>query len=295
VQDAALSGCGVEGEYLPMRIMKVGEWHLTALAGPCLTQLEVNPALEFLESLGVELSARGLKQSADKLGALWEFVLAAMAEPPRILNADGHELVPQTATFKVADLAALERALRARKSVLRNDDAHGGAGAWVWIRRGGPTPGFGGHTILGSLEMIDDRLVLEVDSAERLAQARKWIEKLPGVEFERATAHELSFEEEGPLDDALPEKPLQTSPETARAIEEEMGKILWTWLDMRIPALKGETPREASKTAEGRRRVGVLVRTMPDAIGPRGVVAAPREAMLKELDECALRRSGLPR
>jgi hypothetical protein len=29
--------------------------------------------------------------------------------------------------------------------------------------------------------------------------------------------------------------------------------------------------------------VAVLVRTMPDAMGPRGVVAAPRAAMLKEL------------
>jgi hypothetical protein len=278
VQEAAMSGCGVEGHYVPMRIMKVGEWHLMGLAGPCLTQLQIVPALEFLEGLGVELSAEGMRKSAQKLGRLWEFVLECMAEPLVVMNADGEEMVFQTATFRVEDAGVVARALDARKDVM----AVGDEGQWMWRRKGAGRWGDTDNSVLGQLEMMDDRLVLEVTSAERLEKARKWIETLPGVTFESARARGV-LDEDGPVDDALPAKRREVGPEVAREAEEQITKLLWSWLDMPLPALKGKTPREACKTAKGRRWVEVLVRTMPDAEGPGGRVVAPREEMLKEL------------
>ncbi len=261
-----------------MRIMKAGEWYLAALAGPCLTQFQITSGIEFLEGEGVELSAEGLRRSAQKLGGMWEFIQTSMAAPPLVVNADGEEMVFQTATFRVADVGALARALDARRDRM----SEGEGGAWLWRRKDAGRRGDSDNSILGRLEMIDDRLVLEVTSTERLAKARKWIETLPGVTFERATGRRV-FDEGAPLDDALLAKAEKGSPEAARAAEEMIGKMLWEWLDTPVPALKGKTPRQACKTAKGRRQVGVLVRTMPDVVGPGGVILPPREKMLREL------------
>lgn len=76
--------------------------------------------------------------------------------------------------------------------------------------RGGEDPGFGDNTLLGRLEMIGDRLVLEVNSAGRLARARQWLEGLPGVSFERATARDV-LSESRPVDDKLPARPVRSS------------------------------------------------------------------------------------
>ena len=278
IHERALSGCGVEGLHLPMRITKLGEWTVTALAGPPLSQFQIDPALALLESLGVELSSDGLRRSAHLLGRLWELVLDRQRHPPKLANTDGEPLVWHTATFRVADGAALARALGKRRDV-EYDKAQG---EWTWSRPGAPVPGFGDNTLLGRLEMIGDRLVLEVNSAARLARARQWLEALPGVSFERATAREL-LSESRPVDDKLPARPVKVEPEMLRVIEQMHRDFLRGWLDQPIPALGGLSPRQACKTAEGRRQVERLVRTMPAATYPGGTLPPPRDELLREL------------
>jgi hypothetical protein len=46
--------------------------------------------------------------------------------------------------------------------------------------------------------------------------------------------------------------------------------------------LNGKTPREACRTPSGREQVAILIRTMPDPMGPVPV-RVPRQAMLREL------------
>jgi len=148
--------------------------------------------------------------------------------------------------------------------------------------RGGEDPGFGDNTLLGRLEMIGDRLVLEVNSAGRLARARQWLEGLPGVSFERATARDV-LSESRPVDDKLPARPVKVEPEMLRAIEQMHRDLLRGWVDQPIPALGGLSPRQACKTPEGRRRVERLVRTMPAATYPGGTLPPPRDELLREL------------
>lgn len=278
IHERALSGCDVEGLHLPMRIMKLGEWTMMGLAGPPLTQFHIDSALALLESLGVELSADGMRRSAHLVGRLWKLELDGQKHPPKLANTDGEPLLWHTATFRVADGAALVSALGKRPDV-EYDEAQG---EWTWSRPGGPVAGFGDITLLGQLELIDERLVLEVNSAARLARARRWLEALPGVSFERATAREV-LSQSLPIDDKLPARKAKVEPEMLQAIEQMHREYLRGWLDQAIPALGGLSPRQACKSAEGRRRVELLVRTMPTATYPGGTLPPPRDELLREL------------
>jgi hypothetical protein len=136
--------------------------------------------------------------------------------------------------------------------------------------------------LLGRLELLGDRLVLEVNSAGRLARARQWLEALPGVSFERATARDVQSESR-PVDDELPARRVKVEPEMLRAIERMHRDFLRGWLDRPLPTLGGLSPRQACKTEEGRHRVERLVRTMPAATYPGGTLPPPRDELLREL------------
>lgn len=281
IHERALSGCDVDGLCIPMRVMRVAEWHFIGMAGPPLPHIVFDRAMSMLESWGVELSPEGLGRATHLLGRLWELALPRNRRMPKITNTDGDALLWHTATFRLADPNVTARALDARKDV--SADVPGGE--WTWWRPGGPAPGFGDNTTLGTIEIHDQRLVLEVNSAARFARARKWIEALPGgVEFERVTTRTIDLEREStPLDDQLPQKTTPASPEMIALLERAQREASFKWLDQRVPALGNRTPREVAKSEAGRRRVAWMIRTMPSSMSPNGPIEPPREEMLREI------------
>jgi len=96
--------------------------------------------------------------------------------------------------------------------------------------------------------------------------------------------------EETPENNAPPdhreraEQAVPMTPELAADLRERMHSHYMGWLDTPIPALGGKTPRETCKTAKGRQKVALMIRTMPKPGGPAGVdIEVPREEMLREL------------
>jgi hypothetical protein len=278
VQERALSGCDIDGCFLPLRVMKVAEWRFITMAGPPISAHSIARILEYLDQAGVGLSAESLRRQPHVLGWLWAFLLPRNQSAPTMCNTDGDPFVWHTATFRMADPAAAAKALSAKADV-RFDEQEGD---WTWWRAGGPTPGFGDNTTLGRIEIIDDRLVLEVNSAARCARARKWIEALPGVRFERVTERQVR-DPGRPLDDSLPQRPEQASPEMVELMRAAHAEYSRRWLDLPLPTLGGRTPRQACKDAAGRKRVELLIRTMPAAGSPGGPIEPPREELLREL------------
>ena len=175
-------------------------------------------------------------------------------------------------------------ALAVQSLIAKRSDVHHDAdtSVWTWSRPGGPASGIGENTLLARLELIDDRLVVEVNSAGRLARARQWIEALPGVVFERSSTRE-PLSQTLPVDDRLPAPKPNVTPEMIRMFEQIQRDYTRKWLDESIPMLAGLTPRQACKTADGRRQVERLVRTMPDMGYPGGTIPAPRADLLREL------------
>ncbi|MEW6071116.1 MAG: hypothetical protein AB1726_00795 [Planctomycetota bacterium] len=278
IHDRRLSGLDAEGIFLPLRLYEVGGFTRCLPAGPVLA-LDASEALAHLESLGAELTPAGLRRSAHLVGRLWPWTLARRQRRPRLQNTDGDPLEFQTASFRVANAAALRRALDARADFDWDEQA----GAWIWFRPGPPAGTVGEKTLLARLELLGDELLVELNSARRLAAIRAWLEAIPGVRFVHSTPRPLDRAKLAP-DDRLPgPPPAPVPPELLAQLEESFRARYRAWLDESIPALGHLTPRAAVRTAAGRARVARLIRTMPPIMHPGGTIPAPREFLFREL------------
>jgi hypothetical protein len=274
IHDSALSGCDLEGFFVPLRLARVAEWTFPVFAGPPLNALEVERAVRELES--ARTATTSLRAGAHIFGRIWGWLLESRRHPARLQNTDGDPLEPVTAVFRVDDPARLAERLGARPDV-HADDEH----SWVWLRSGSPAPGMGENTVLGQLELHDDRLVLEVNSSGRLERARAWLEALPGIRFESSQVKRLG--DAPPPDDRLETPEIPLAPEMRAELERRTHELYRRWLDEPIPALGGLTPRACCRTPEGRRRVARLVRTLPPIGIPGGSIPPPRALLLREL------------
>jgi hypothetical protein len=153
----------------------------------------------------------------------------------------------------------------------------------------------GGPVHLGRMEFIGDELVLTVNSARRFRRARTWLEKLPGVAFRNVTTRRWDEpDEDRPLDERIAKpEPVEMTPGLTAAVQAMMDRHYMQWLDEPLPVLGGRTPRQACATPAGRQQVALLVRTIPDPMGPKPV-RVPREAMLRDLGLTAGPAPGLP-
>ncbi|MCC6407005.1 MAG: hypothetical protein IT453_07555 [Planctomycetes bacterium] len=283
VHDRALSGRDLDDVFLPLRVLELGGWRLASFAGPPLVYTEVHAAMQLFEREGVELSVAGIQRRPEVLGWLWALRLSRDQLPVQLTNTDREPFLSHTASFRVADPNAVALGLTSRSDV-RHDPERG---VWTWRRTGVPAGAVGEHTQLGAISLHDDRLVLEVNSAARFERARAWLEALPGgVEFERVTTREANAEL-APLDDRLPSEPPTASPEALAERARLQRETCLLWLDQSVPLLGDRTPRQAAKTAAGRRKVAMMIRTMPTWSSPAGPLEPPRDELLREIGALA--------
>ena len=277
VFDHSLSQNATPGLAFFALVYPAGPYHFAALAGPPVSPLEIEAVTAFLaDEHGLELDGPVPAAASHLLGRLWEWQRehgGQALERLQLTNTDGEPLLGHQARFDVGDPAALIAALDARDDVVVDEPG----AAWSWQR---------GDLHLGRLELFDRELLLDVNSAERHRRARDWLEEVPGVRFVKVTEIELDprkrAAENTPLDDRLPRKEPQLDAEGRAQVQAFIDEKCFAWLDERIPALGGRTPREACATTEGRRQVERLIRTYPD---PRGIpgLKTPRAEMMRRL------------
>jgi hypothetical protein len=265
------------------RVFRAGQFHFLEPAGPPLGEGMGMEAAEFLQQSGMEFTPEGLRRDAHMFGWLWQWMdqWRANWRPPLLRNTDGDELLWHTASFAVADPAQARQALRRRPDIEydESDDE------FVWIKKTGEGARMlGGPVTMGRIEFVSDELVLTVNSAQRLATARQWLEKLPGVAFRSVKTRAWDEPEKDlPMDERMPgPEPVKMTPEVTAAVQDMLNKQYMNWIDMPLPVLGGKTPRQACRTEAGRQQVGMLIRTMPDPAGP-APIRVPRDAMLREL------------
>ena len=231
----------------------------------------------------MEFTPEGRRRDAHMFGWLWQWMdqWQANRKPRHLCNTDGEEFLWHTASFSVANPDETRTTLMRRKDIEYDEEAD----ELVWNKPTDRDAGVVGDTItLGRIEFVGDELVLTVNSVQRFARARKWLEKLPGVAFKGVRNRRWNeAEKDRPLDERIsPPAPVEMTPALNAAVQEMMNKHYTAWIDMSLPALNGKTPRQACRTEAGRQQVMMLIRTMPDPMGP-GSVRVPREAMLREL------------
>lgn len=93
-----------------------------------------------------------------------------------------------TASFTVEEPSTIRQALNQHEDVDHDEQVD----EFVWIKETGEgVKRLGGPVTLGRIEFIGDEMILTVNSAERFAAARQWVDKLPGVKFIDVSTREL--------------------------------------------------------------------------------------------------------
>lgn len=178
---------------------------------------------------------------------------------PELRNTDDEPLLGTRVTFDVADPPAVCAALADGEGI-----EPAGDGAWTWSGANCQ----GKPVTLGGIELKDNRLVLETNSAERGARGLALLEKLAGPALRhRSTTHEdlarqlrenlraarLGQQPARPPPEELP-------PEIADPLTlDHLARYYRAWLDESIPALDGATPREAARRPALRPRLVELL------------------------------------
>ena len=145
--------------------------------------------------------------------------------------------------------------------------------AFPWAKAGNARHAQWSRTTLGEIRIDGARLTVEVNSEERAEAFKQEMERRLGdrAEFRHAVVSSL---EKMPEDlENNPQGPearrfartkrstdtLNDSPEARRLLKEAADKHWSGWLDTSLPALKDETPRQATKTEKGRERLEALL------------------------------------
>lgn len=188
----------------------------------------------------------------------WWLKRVAIRPLPELRTTDGEPLVPSKAIFSVQDQAGLRKALDGIRDFERLQE-----GEYVWKRPGAD------RSHLGSIHLKGSELILETLSRERLELGMALLKKQAGkrLHFDKTIfidAKQLMEEanREVLIDASLPAEENETHDRLVRRYYDEYYK---KWIDEPVQALKGKTPREASKRSMLRARLVNLLKQMENA------------------------------
>ena len=227
------------------------------------------------------------------LPALLQGLEVRRSTPPRLVNMEGHPLIPIVARIRVRDATALRALLAAHPDVDAGDDvlvwlgdemppdqaavAH--AELQAFARRRGvelEPPGRPQRWSRGQVRLLDDEVILETNSRER---SELFLDLLRSLGETPEVVDETRMDPSQDL--VLTGGPggLLLGGASAEARE------AWAreWPDVPVPALDGLTPREAAAHSDRRPRLEGLLRELEFAAGclRRAGEAAPDMAAVR--------------
>jgi tetratricopeptide (TPR) repeat protein len=186
------------------------------------------------------------------------FDLAAnWAESLRLSNTEGEEILFSKAVYKVIDEAAAIEALH-QCPELKSESSEPEPPHFVWLNRQ--------KTVLGNIHIEKGELVLESNSRERMERGKLLLSSLAGESLrhqrdEFTTQKEIKSRAAAAPRSARREEEIPKE-ERDEAIAHFLEEHYRAWPDMKLPALDGKTPREAVRTAKGRKQVIAVLKDM---------------------------------
>lgn len=210
----------------------------------------------------------------------WEKFVAAVdaAPPPKLQNTDGDPLLLTEDRFQLA-AADRQRVIERLTSIEGSQVEENGADLHVTFTRAGNRMHKGWeNTIVGHADVRADAIVVFTNSTKRADAVRKSIEHTcgalvrhqvrqlrdPQVELRaKRSAGETKREPDDAGDDGI------APDERARILREFQEKHYRGWLDEKIPALSGKTPRQAARDPRLRKDLDLLLREIERAEGRR--------------------------
>lgn len=221
-----------------------------------------NIILEYFDS-EFELYGKSRGDVADKkefirdLGFQISNYMDELARNPHFITPEGEDLVLASAVYGVKDRGkALERLdkIDALKQISGPDEE---------IRVF--TIDIGGRSnISGTIEVDDERLDIATYSLEMLERAKSIIEKeLEGliVHVEDKTKGMESYTERNQKAKTKLKR-LPPGVKSKKELDKKLDEYYKQWLDLPLAALDGLTPREAARTAEGKKKLNIVLREL---------------------------------
>ena len=195
----------------------------------------------------------------------WEDAVEELDEhrqaPSELANTDGEPLLLTTDHFDLA-----QGALPAVGSLLAELDGveppRPGENPpfYVFLRPGNRLHASWDNTVIGRVRLSATSLAIETNSRERADALRARVEAACGERVRyRAREHTDPLSKRAPRR-AGDAKPAPPPPEVQQVMLEFKRRHYADWIDQPVPALGGQTPREAVRTAHGRDAVDVLLK-----------------------------------
>jgi hypothetical protein len=226
-----------------------------------------------------DLAAEDLLRYGDEIRETYLNIRDALYAPPRVQNTDGDPLVFHTLAFRIESAEAAFEALaplaggRSREDLLHdaelNQDGKLRSVNFNWLKKGNKQHATWDNTILGSIQISERSLVVEVNSEKRAERIRAEIEKRlgPSAAYQSTRAQTpdemlKSLPEKSAararLEDARMEELLR-DPEVQKKMQELVQKEAEAWVHRKIPLLGGRTPMQAVRDPDGREIVEALL------------------------------------
>ncbi len=219
-----------------------------------------------------ELATQDLFEWDIEIRDLYFEIHDAMHTPPKITNTDGdpismHDLLfeisatPQEAFDRLKSLAIdtteeelLEEAEFDKNGNLTKID-------FRWFKKARSKIPGGDYTTLGYITIEEGSIRVSVNSENRAKKIRKEIEKrLKGQTIHQSTeVKPLETLMDTPFDKADEDLAPEITPEIEKVLEQSISAHWKQWIDDKIPALGGITPRQAIKSKDGREKVIALL------------------------------------
>ncbi len=214
------------------------------------------------------------------------------AKMPELANTDGEPLAFCRVTYEVPSARAAFAALR--HLALKQSDSDLLEGATFdaggelqsvelpWLKKGNKQIPWR-NTTLSVIRIDGRRVVAEVNSEPRARRFRRIADaKLPEgsshvstvIESVQAALEARAREHTRPSDK---DENLNEPPEIQALLRDQLRVYYRHWLDIGVPALGGQTPREAVKTRDGREMVQALLLDLERREGPGGQAEINRE------------------
>jgi hypothetical protein len=283
IHDVNLAATAKTGIALPLRTYDAGNFHFAALLGPALPSLLVPEAVDFLESQGLEADPAGATEKAHLWGRLWEWQENRReALSPYLEEEDEDDGI--VAVFRVKNKGKVKKALLAHPEI-EYDEVED---EYIWIKS--ELDSFSGAEEendidpVGFLWFKNKELYVDVVSEELLEEVRTWLEAIPGITLNRLESpvgpEEWTSDREE--EDWLHGLNLERYSLKLEDFQAIMNNFFMKCLDLPFDFLNGQSLRQMCRTPQGRRKVAIMIRSLPSPPATTGLTV-PRVEMLKAL------------
>jgi len=211
----------------------------------------------------VPIAKLRLPRVSSGLVLAWDEAVATVADARshrQFKNTDGEDFILVTETFTLAAARGDVERLLARIDGMVAPEA--GDPHWTLSKQGNAMHASWDNTTLATLRITGKRLIVETNSKQRADRVASTLRAALGPALKTSTRKEEeanSLIQESLSGPQSPKLNVVPPPEFAEAIVELKRRTYASWPDEPIPALGNVTPRAATKTAAGRKKLAALL------------------------------------